>query len=115
MVLAVPICVLATNYFFLGMDIFKKFSRRQILSSASILGLGSALSKSLIASTPQAKPISLKKNAVILFQGDSITDARRQNRLKRSPSRKRTRKPQPRKRIIYDDFGEALRTVWQED
>ena len=42
-------------------------------------------------------------------------DARRQNRLKRSPSRKRTRKPQPRKRIIYDDFGEALRTVWQED
>ena len=62
------------------MDIFKKLSRRQILSSAGILGLGSALGKSLYAGTPQAKPISLKKNAVILFQGDSITDARRQNR-----------------------------------
>ena len=62
------------------MDIFKKISRRQILSSAGILGLGSALSKSLYASTPQAKPISMEKNAVILFQGDSITDAGRQNR-----------------------------------
>ncbi len=42
-------------------------------------------------------------------------DARRRKNLKRAPARKRGRKPQLRKRIIYDDFGEALRTVWQDD
>ena len=62
------------------MDILKNLSRRQILSSAGILGIGSALGKSLYADTPPTNPISLKENAVILFQGDSITDAGRQNR-----------------------------------
>lgn len=42
-------------------------------------------------------------------------EERRRQRLKRSPSPRRGRKPAPRKKIIYDDFGEALRTVWQED
>lgn len=42
-------------------------------------------------------------------------DARRKARLKRSPSVRRTRKPQARKKVIYDDFGEAIRTVWSDD
>jgi len=42
-------------------------------------------------------------------------DERRKRNLKRSPTVRRTRKPRPRKRVIYDDFGEALRTVWEED
>jgi hypothetical protein len=41
-------------------------------------------------------------------------DARRANRLKRKPVVKRTRKPTQRKKVIYDDFGEALRTVWSD-
>ena len=40
-------------------------------------------------------------------------DERRKTQSKRSPSR--ARKPQPKKRMIYDDFGEALRTVWSEE
>ena len=42
-------------------------------------------------------------------------DERRRSKLKRTPARKRSRKPQLRKRVVYDDFGEAIRTVWQED
>jgi len=42
-------------------------------------------------------------------------DERRKRQLKRTPTPKRGRKPLPRKRVIYDDFGEALRTVWSEE
>ena len=42
-------------------------------------------------------------------------EARRQEKLKRSPKKKRTRTPQPRRKIIYDDFGEPLRRVWVDD
>lgn len=42
-------------------------------------------------------------------------EARRQQKTKRSPDRKRTRTPQPRKKVIYDDFGEPLRKVWVDD
>lgn len=42
-------------------------------------------------------------------------EARRQKGLKRKPAPKRSRLPKPRKKVIYDDFGEPLRTVWVED
>lgn len=42
-------------------------------------------------------------------------EARRQERFKRKPARKRSRMPQPRRKVIYDDFGEPLRKVWVED
>lgn len=42
-------------------------------------------------------------------------EARRQARLKRTPARKRSRLPQPRRKVIYDDFGEPLRKVWVDD
>lgn len=42
-------------------------------------------------------------------------EERRRQRFKRPVGRRRERKPTPRKKIIYDDFGEALRTVWQDD
>lgn len=42
-------------------------------------------------------------------------DERRRQQLKRTPTIKRTRKPRRRKQVIYDDFGEPLRTVWVEE
>ena len=42
-------------------------------------------------------------------------EARRQERFKRKPGRKRTRLPQPRRKVIYDDFGEPLRKVWVDE
>ena len=41
-------------------------------------------------------------------------DQRRTDRLKRRPAIERMRKPPPRKKILYDDFGEALRTIWTD-
>jgi len=42
-----------------------------------------------------------------------------ESRRKQKPARKATtrrgRKPQPRKKTIYDDFGEPLRRVWVDD
>lgn len=42
-------------------------------------------------------------------------EARRKAMLKRSPTPKRSRLPRPRRKTIYDDFGEPLRRVWIED
>ena len=42
-------------------------------------------------------------------------EARRQAKLKRSPTPKRTRLPRPRRKVIYDDFGEPLRKVWVDE
>lgn len=42
-------------------------------------------------------------------------EERRKAMLKRTPKRKRSRLPQPRRKIIYDDFGEPLRRVWTDD
>lgn len=42
-------------------------------------------------------------------------ESRRTAMRNRKPVRKRSRLPQPRHKIIYDDFGEPLRKVWVED
>ncbi|MEP4485070.1 MAG: hypothetical protein ABJ013_05545 [Halioglobus sp.] len=42
-------------------------------------------------------------------------EARRKDMLKRTPARKRTRLPTPRKKVIYDDFGEPVRKIWVEE
>ncbi len=42
-------------------------------------------------------------------------EARRKAKPRRSPQRKRSRTPQPRRKIIYDDFGEPLRKVWVDE
>ena len=42
-------------------------------------------------------------------------ESRRRLPPKRSLVRKRSRLPQPRRKIIYDDFGEPLRSVWVEE
>jgi hypothetical protein len=42
-------------------------------------------------------------------------EARRQEKTSRPAAKKSTRSPQPRKKVIYDDFGEPLRTVWVDD
>ena len=42
-------------------------------------------------------------------------EARRQLKPRRGPVRKQSRLPQPRRKIIYDDFGEPLRKVWVDE
>ena len=42
-------------------------------------------------------------------------EQRREAMLKRTPVRKRDRLPRPRKKVIYDDFGEPLRRVWVDE
>lgn len=42
-------------------------------------------------------------------------EARRKQKPQRSPARKRGRLPAPRRKIIYDDFGEPVRKVWVDD
>ncbi len=42
-------------------------------------------------------------------------EERRRNLLKRTPKPKRSRLPKPRRKVIYDDFGEPLRKVWIEE
>ena len=40
---------------------------------------------------------------------------RLQARLKRRPVRKRSRLPTPRRKTLYDDFGEPIRRVWVDE
>ena len=42
-------------------------------------------------------------------------EERRAAKLKRGSTVTRVRKPRARKQVIYDDFGEAVRTVWVEE
>lgn len=42
-------------------------------------------------------------------------EARRKEKNKRKPQRKLSRLPRPRRKIIYDDFGEPLRKVWVDE
>lgn len=42
-------------------------------------------------------------------------ESRRKDRNKRKPQRKLSRLPQPRRKTIYDDFGEPLRRVWVDE
>jgi SutA RNAP-binding domain len=42
-------------------------------------------------------------------------EERRKALLKRTPKPKRSRLPRPRRKTIYDDFGEPLRRVWIEE
>lgn len=41
-------------------------------------------------------------------------EARRLEKFRRKPQHKQ-RLPRPRRKIIYDDFGEPLRRIWQEE
>ncbi len=62
-------------------SINRSLSRRKMIQSAAALGAAGALG--LGASTAMAKPTlgRLKKKSVILFQGDSITDAGRKREI----------------------------------
>jgi hypothetical protein len=42
-------------------------------------------------------------------------EARRKERFKHTPTAKHSRKPKPRSKVIYDDFGEPLRKVWVDE
>ena len=59
--------------------------------------------------------IEPKTSRTLVPEVVAAIEARRQERFKRKPDRKRSRLPQPRKKVIYDDFGEPLRRVWEDD
>ena len=42
-------------------------------------------------------------------------ESRRKSKASRTPQRRRSRLPQPRRKVIYDDFGEPLRRVWVDE
>jgi hypothetical protein len=42
-------------------------------------------------------------------------EARRRDKYRRKPALKRNKVPRPRRKIIYDDFGEPLRRIWLDD
>ena len=42
-------------------------------------------------------------------------EARRREKPQRGARRKRARSSEPRRKVIYDDFGEPLREVWVDD
>jgi len=42
-------------------------------------------------------------------------ESRRKGKPHHSPVKKSRRTPQPRRKVIYDDFGEPLRKVWIEE
>ena len=57
------------------------FSRRKLLGGFALSGIAASLSPTAHAQKKEAsKKVRLEKGMTILFQGDSITDARRQNR-----------------------------------
>ncbi len=72
---------------------------------------------------PQDPPLYLnrrlfiepKSNRTHIPEVIAAIDARRKEKPQRSPSRKRSRTPQPRRKVIYDDFGEPLRKVWVDE
>ena len=45
----------------------------------------------------------------------AASEARRKEQMKRKPTPKRSRLPRPRRKVIYDDFGEPMRRVWIEE
>tara|TARA_B100002019_G_scaffold290897_1_gene309660 strand:+ start:2378 stop:3190 length:813 start_codon:yes stop_codon:yes gene_type:complete len=63
------------------------FSRRQLLGGLALTGLSAgALSSANAEKIYPSRVIHLHKNMTILFQGDSITDARRENRQAPKPN-----------------------------
>lgn len=42
-------------------------------------------------------------------------ESRRKTKPQRTPAPKRSRLPKPRRKTIYDDFGEPLRRVWSDE
>ena len=55
-----------------------------------------------------------RKGRTLVPEVVAAIEERRQQKFSRKPSRK-GRIAQPRKKVIYDDFGEPLRRVWVEE
>lgn len=55
-----------------------------------------------------------RKGHTLVPEVVAAIEARRKQKFAHKPARK-GRLAQPRKKVIYDDFGEPLRRVWVED
>ena len=75
------------NLFDRAMMELPAFSRRKLLGGFALSGIASSLASTAHAQKQGTPPkIRLEKGMTILFQGDSITDARRQNRESPKPN-----------------------------
>jgi SutA RNAP-binding domain len=59
--------------------------------------------------------IEPKTSRTLVPEVVAAIEERRKQRFKRSPSPKRSRSRKPKRKIIYDDFGEPLRKVWVDE
>ncbi|MFK7975791.1 MAG: hypothetical protein AB8C02_06620 [Halioglobus sp.] len=58
--------------------------------------------------------IEPKEKRTLVPEVVAAIEARRKEKFARKPARK-GRRAQPRRKTIYDDFGEPLRRVWTDD
>lgn len=58
--------------------------------------------------------IEPKEKRTLVPEVVAAIEARRKEKFTRKPTRK-GRRTQPRRKVIYDDFGEPLRRVWIDD
>jgi hypothetical protein len=65
---------------------------------------------------PPSQPLFTQPRSERTPLNDVVAALEERRALKRSRREvKRSRKPAPRRKIIYDDFGEPLRQVWADD
>jgi len=82
-----PIATGELNLFDHSMIELPTFSRRKLLGGLALSGVGTSIASPVYAENKKAEDkVHLKKGMTILFQGDSITDARRQNRDAPNPN-----------------------------
>ena len=77
------------------------------LGAEDALAPGNGASKRLFLEPPA--------KSTFVPEGVAAIEERRKALLKRTPQRKRSRLPRPRRKTIYDDFGEPLRKVWIDE
>ena len=66
---------------------------------------------------PQTRRLFLEPSSkrTLVPEVVAAIESRRKQKLKRTPAPKTSRLPKPRRKTIYDDFGEPLRRVWVEE
>lgn len=91
----------------------------------SFLERGGAVNKiptGLSGKDPGAPPLFLNRRLFVEPKGTrtlipevvAAIEARRLEKFRRKPQH-RPRLPRPRRKIIYDDFGEPLRKIWLDE
>lgn len=81
------------------------------------------IARGISGKDPGDAPLFLNRRLFIEPRGErtpvpevvAAIEARRREKSQRKPQRKRSGVPRPRRKTLYDDFGEPLRKVWVDD